>query len=392
METVGVGILVTKATDQAGWAGLAAAAGFLPGALLGPFGGAIADRHSRKRILLFTTTMQTLLAGALFALAVRGDPSPGAVVLIVFGAGCANALGFPSYQSILPDLVPQEEIVSAVALSSAQWNLGRIVGPALAGIVIDLGGGRWGYAIAFGINTASFFAVLAVVASLTLPGRIAGPARSIARSIADGFSFAWNERGLRTIVVYMAFNSLLAAPFIALIPPMAIKVLDAGEGGTSVLVAAQGLGAVTTAVLLGGLAQRYSSRGVLTGSIWLLPVALIAYSCAPTLALAAVGIYFVGAIYLGTLSSFTSIAQLRAPTALRGRVMSVLNVLLGALYPLGALTQGWLSDEIGQRRVQIGAAVAMLLVLAILRVTRPEYLRAIDADVDESLLDAPVLL
>jgi MFS family permease len=388
METVAVGILVTEATDQAGWAGLVAAAGFAPSAVLGPIGGAMADRHSRKRVLLVTTSIQTVLAAALFGLALAGDPSPGVVVLLVFGAGCTNAIGFPSYQSILPDLVPEDEIVAAVGLSSAQWNLGRIVGPALAGLVIAAGGDRWGYAIAFGINAVSFLAVIAVIAVLTLPGHdAAGSAVSIARSIRDGFSFAWREPGLRTIVVYMSANSLLAAPFIALIPPMALKVLDAGDRGVSALVVSQGVGAVTTALLLGSLAQRYSPRGVLTGAVWTLPIALILYAASPNIVVAVFFIYFVGAIYLGTLSSFTSIAQLRAPATLRGRVMSVLMVLLGALYPIGAVTLGWLSDQVGQRATQAGAAVVMLVVLAILRVTRPNYLRAIDTDVDTTLVE-----
>jgi MFS family permease len=382
METVAVAALVTETTDQAGWAGLVAAAGFAPSAVLGPLGGALADRHSRKRILLVTTAVQTVLAAALFVLALGGDPSPGIVVLIVFGTGCSNALGFPSYQSILPDLVPTDELVGAIGLSSAQWNLGRIVGPALAGVTIGLGGERWGYSIAFGINTVSFLAVIAVVAVLTLPVHTASTRGvSIPKSIREGFSFSWREPGLRTIVVYMSANSLLAAPFIALIAPMALQVLDAGKGGVSALVAAQGVGAVTTALLLGSLTERYSSRGVMTAALWTLPFALVLYGLSPGIVAAVVAIYFVGAIYLGTLSSFTSIAQLRAPGHLRGRVMSVLNVLLGALYPLGALAQGWMSDQIGQRATQVGAAVAMLAVLVILRATRPQYLRAVDTEV-----------
>jgi MFS family permease len=384
METVAVGILVTEATDQAGWAGLVAAAGFAPGAVLGPIGGAMADRFARKRILILTTSVQTLLAAALFALALRGDPSPGLVTLIVFGGGCANAIGFPSYQSILPDLVPTEELVAAVGLSSAQWNLGRIIGPALAGLVIAAGGDRWGFAIAFGINAVSFLAVIVVVAVLTLPGSRAGArAVSIARSIGAGFSYAWREPGLRTIVVYMSVSSLLAAPFIALIPPMALKVLDAGKGGTSALVAAQGVGAVVTAVLLGTLVERYTSRGVLAAVAVVLPISLVAYALSPGIVAAVVLIFFVGALYLGALSSFTSIAQLRAPAELRGRVMSVLNVLLGSLYPIGAVVQGWLSDRIGQRVTQAGAALAMLVVVVLLRMTRPGYLRAIDTPVED---------
>jgi predicted MFS family arabinose efflux permease len=253
-------------------------------------------------------------------------------------------------------------------------------------LVIAGGGDRWGFALAFAINTVSFLAVIFVVAGLRLPGRqVAARTTSIVRSIRAGFSFAWREPGLRTIVIYMSVSSLLAAPFIALIPPMALKVLDAGDRGVSALVAAQGVGAVVTALLLGSLAQRYSSRKVLTATVWLLPVALVAYALSPGIVTAIAFIFFVGALYLGVLSSFTSIAQLRAPTELRGRVMSVLNVLLGSLYPIGSVVQGWLSDNVGQRATQVGAAVAMLLVVAILRLVYPHYLRFLDDEVDLEL-------
>jgi predicted MFS family arabinose efflux permease len=249
-------------------------------------------------------------------------------------------------------------------------------------VVIAAGGVRWGFAWAFGINTVSFLAVIIVVAVLQLPGPRAGArGSSILRSIKAGFAFSWREPGLRTVLIYMTVNSLLAAPFIALIPPMALKVLDAGDSGVSALVAAQGVGAVVMALSLGSLAQRYSSRGLLQAVLWLLPIALFAYALSPDLKVAVVLLFIVGALYLGTLSSFTSIAQLRAPPELRGRVMSVLAVLLGALYPLGSLVQGWLSDNIGQRVTQAVAALAMLGIVGLLQAARPQYLRALDVPV-----------
>ncbi len=384
METVAVGILVTETTGQAGWAGIVAAAGFLPGAVLGPVGGAIADRFARKRVLIMTSTAQLLLAAGLTALALAGQPSPGAVTLIVLGAGCAGALGFPSYQAMMPDLVPPAELVAAVGLSSAQWNLGRVVGPSLAGFVIAIGGERWGYSLAFAVNTVSFLAVIVVVASLALPGAQPGPYPSLVASIREGFAYAFTEPGMRAIVVYMTINSLLAAPFIALVSPMALQVLDAGKSGVSVLVTAQGLGAVTMAVSLGSLAKRYTSRRVMAFALWALPVALVVYASAPTLVTAALCLYVVGALYLGTLSSFTSNAQLRAPAEVRGRVMSVLNVLLGLLYPIGSVVQGRLADRHGQRIVTAGAALVMLALLALLVVLRPGLNRRLDTAALES--------
>src|SRR5438093_2868323 len=229
METVAVGILVTKATGQAQWAGLVAAAGFVPTALLAPVGGALADRLPRRRLLLATTTLQTIFAGTLCALAAVNAARPAAVTLIVLFAGCAQALGFPSYQAMIPDLVGREDLAGAVALGSAQWNLGRVIGPALAGIVISVGGYEW----AFAVNTASFLAVLAAIAPLELPSPRPVPGQSVAAAIRDGIRYIVREPGLRALLSYLALNSLFAAPFIALIPAVAVKLSHDERGGTA---------------------------------------------------------------------------------------------------------------------------------------------------------------
>ena len=367
METVGVGILVTTSTGKAGWTGIVAAAGFVPQALLAPIGGALADRVPRRTLLLCTTAAQTVFAAVLTFLASIGTPSPGVVTLIVFGAGCASALGFPAFQALLPDLVPVEELPGAIALSSAQWNLGRVIGPALAGVVIGFGG----YELAFSINTASFFAVLAVIASFTLPPPSYHGDTSIVDAMREGMRFVRRDPALRFVVESLALNSLLAAPFIALIPAVALKVFHEEKLGTSVLVTAQGLGAVCMALSLGTLFARFGARRTLLGMLGLLPVGLLLYAYSPALAFAAVAIFAVGFFYMGCLSSFTTIAQLRAPAELRGRVVSVLMMMLGALYPIGAITQGAIADHIGLRATTAGAAVLLGVAFALRMLLRP---------------------
>jgi MFS family permease len=374
METVGVGILVTTETHSAAWAGTVGAAGFVPIAVLGPIGGALADRLPRKRLLLSTTTVQTVLAAVLTLLAASGTPSPAVVTLLVLASGCAMAIGFPAYQALMPDLVPANDLPGAIALSSAQWNLGRVIGPLLAGVVISVGGYEW----AFGINTLSFFAVIAVIASLTLPPPSEAEEASIVAAIRAGTRVVRADPGLRVVVGYMTVNTLLAAPFIALVPAFALKVFDNEDVGTAALVTAQGAGAVAMALALGPLFARFGSRRVLTAVLGGLPVALCAYAFAPVLAAGVVAIFFVGFLYLGALSSFTTIAQLRAPAAFRGRVMSVLMVLLGALYPLGSLVQGAIADRIGLRATTAGAAGLMALVLVVTWRLRPDLMRVLD--------------
>jgi len=369
METVAVGILVTEVTGLAVWATLVAAAGFVPNAFLGPIGGALADRIPRRRMLLGATLVQTVLAGVLTTLAALDAAEPWAVTLIVLASGCAGALGFPSYQSMMPDLVPREELTAAAALGAAQWNLGRVVGPALAGLVIAAGGYEW----AFAINTVSFIAVIIAIAPLRLPVPKPKEGESIPTAIKAGIGYAMRESGIRAVMAYLALNSLLAAPFIGLVPAVAKKIFHEGRTGTSVLVTAQGIGAVLMALLLGGLAARFGNRRVVLGALTLLPAALVLYAIAPTLELAAVAIFAVGFLYLGCLSSFTTIAQLRAPPEMRGRIMSGLMVLLGTLYPLGLLTQGALADEIGERATTAGAAVILAAALFLVRTTRPGF-------------------
>ena len=377
METVGVGILVTETTGKATWTGIVAAAGFVPAAVLGPIGGALADRLERKKLLLITTTIQTALAALLTTLAATGSPSPIVVTLIVFAAGCASAIGFPTYQSVLPDLVPPEDLVGAIALSSAQWNLGRVIGPALAGIVIGFGGYAW----AFGINTVSFAAVFVAIAALTLPPSHHDGA-SIVKAIKTGINYTRRDAGLRSIIIFMIVNTFLAAPFIALIPAMAIKVFHRGAGATSLLTTAQGMGAVAMALSLGALTSRFGSRKILMGVLWAVPLTLMAYAYAPTLWVSAIAIFAVGLVYLGALSSFMSIAQMRAPAQVRGRVMSLLTMLLGALYPLGAIMQGALADRFGLREITLLAGVSMLLMLIMLRVFKPGLEAALDAPIE----------
>jgi MFS family permease len=379
METVAFGIYVTSRTGQAVWPGLVAAATFAPTAFLGPVGGALADRMPRKVLLLTTTCVQTFFAGLITTLMVIGHPAPIVVVLVALGSGCGAAMGFPAYQAMIPDLVPIEDLPGAIALGSAQWNLGRVIGPLLAGVVIRLWGIQW----ALGANTVSFFAVIIVLLLITLPRPHADArAEKILAAIRSGFQFVRADAGLRVVIQTMSLNTLLAAPFIALVPAMAIKVLGSGKTGTSVLVTAQGIGAVAAALAIGPLGMRHGVRWIMVRSVGLVPVALIFYAVAPNLPLSAVAILVVGALYLASLSCFTTIAQQRAPSEFRGRVLSVNNVILGTLYPLGATVQGFLADRFGLRAVTAGSAVVMLLVLGGVRIFRPGATLAVAAPVE----------
>jgi len=375
VQTVAVGILVTQLTGRAAWTGLAAAAAFLPLGLLSPVGGAMADRRNRRHILLVTTTGEAITAAALAVLVGTGSATPALVVGCVLVGACLTAFGLPAYQAILPELVDREDLLGASALSLAQYNLGRVVGPAVAAVVLARGSFTW----AFTLNAVSYGAVLAGLLLVRLPRN--GPPSgdgSLVRRIGAGIRAVRAEPGCRLAIATVALSAFLVAPFMALIPAVAVKLFASGEAGTSLLITAQGVGAVTGGLALAGLARRVGRRRVLVTDLLVLPVLVVIYALAPTLPVAAVMVTLVGAAYVGILSGLGTVVQLRAPTALRARVMSLYMVALGSLYPLGALAQGVLGDRFGLRTVTVGGAVLFALTIVAVGLLRPGVSVAFD--------------
>ena len=375
MQTVAVGVLVTALTDQAGWTGLVAAAAFLPMGVLSPVGGALADNVDRRRWLLMTTLGETAFATLLAVLVATGKATPVAVTLVVFGGGCMTALGFPAYHAILPDLVRRDELLGAMSLSAAQFNLGRVLGPALAGVVLAAGSYTW----AFALNAASFGAVLVALVFVRIPASAHGVGGGTLRSrIASGARAAFAEPGCRLAIVTIAVTAFLLSPFIALIPAVALKLFDAGETGTSVLVTAQGVGAVAGALAQAPLAQRFGRRRVLVADLAALPLVVTLYALAPNLALATAALVALGAAYIGVLSGLSTVIQLRVPASYRARVLSLYMVALGVIYPIGAVVQGALGDRLGLRVVTAGCALAFLALAVLTRALRPGIAAALD--------------
>ena len=371
MQTVALGVLVFERTDAPGWAALVAAAGFIPIGLLAPVGGALADRLDRRRWLIATTLAETLFAVILAVLAGLHHDPPWALVLLSFLGGASGAIGFPAYQAMVPDLVPKEDLLGAVSLSSAQFNLGRVIGPALAGLVLL----TQNYAIVFGINALSFGAVVIALLLVHLPRPVPQSGHlSMAGRILEGARAARAEPGCRSAIACIAVVALLASPFIALVPAMAHVVKPAGWSlglTTATLVTAQGVGAVIGALALAGLAERFGRLRVLRTAIFTVPVLLCAYAVAPTLAAAVPAFLAVGAGYIVVLSGLNTVVQLRAPVASRGRILSIYMMALGLVYPLGAVLQGWLANAHGVRAVTVAGALALLALAALAATVRP---------------------
>jgi len=319
---------------------------------------------------------QVALAGTLTLLAASGRLSVAAVATIVLLAGCAFAVAMPAVQAMTPDLVGPDDLLGAMSLGAAQFNLGRVVGPALAGLVIAAGSLAW----AFGLNTLSFGAVLVALALIRLPPpaqRAPGRVR-VLRTIAQGMGAARRDPGIRTALLLLLATTFLVSPFIGLVPAVAIKVFHRGATGTSALVTAQGVGAVCSALAAGPLAGMLGRRRLLVTALLLVGPAAVAYGLAPAFPLAVAGIALLGFVYLAVLSGASTVCQVRAPRELRARMASLFMLGVGGGHATGLVVQGWLGDRVGLPAVTAATGLLLLGVVVAVRLLRPDLLAAMD--------------
>jgi MFS family permease len=380
MQTVAVGALVTANTGRATWTVLVAAGAFLPIGLLSPVGGALADRLDRRRWLIIGNVVETLLALVLAALVYAGDTSPLLLTLVVTAQGCVTALIVPFLSAILPDLVPRSEFLAAASLNSAQFNMGRVVGPVAAGVTVA----AFGYGTAFVANAVSFLAVVLALLFVRLVRPVPTAADRLWATVRRGARAALAEPACRAAILLIAVVALLASPFIALVPAVARSLTNGSKSSvasaTAVLTTAQGIGAVLGALAIAPLAAAFGRGRVLVGELVALTFALAGYAFAPSLALAAVALTVVGAIYIGVLSGLQTVVQLRAPDEYRGRILSIYLVALGVVYPIGSLLQGPLADRFGLTATTTLFAAFLLAVMAAIAVFRPRVFGVLGED------------
>jgi MFS family permease len=363
METIAIGVWVTQTTGRAGWTATVAALTYMPALVLGPLGGAIADRRDRRQLVAWLTWAQLLLAATLAALALLGRLSLPVVSVLAFLTGCANTLLAPVSSALLSELVPRKDLLSAVSLSSAQYNLGRIVGPMLAAVVMAAGG----LGAAFALNALSFVAVMVAVGTVQLPAPEPRLHGNLLAEIRTGVRVAHEDAGIRTALWLTFAVGALVAPFIGLLPVFAIQELRRGASGTSLLATAQGVGAVGAAFLAGSLAERWGRERLLTRASAALALLATLYWLSPNFGLAVLGICLVGGAYLTTLSTLSSVCLSRVSRLLQARVASLYGLVLSTSYGLGLLGLGWSGDHFGLRRVMVVAALSCLAVVLVLK-------------------------
>lgn len=375
METIAIGVFVTETTGKSGWTGTVAALMYLPAIVLGPLGGALADRLDRRKYVAVGTVAQVILAAALTILAFTGHLTVFAIGVIAMIAGCVSALMSPAFTALLTDIVEREDLHSALSLNSAQYNLGRIIGPVLAAAVIS----RFNAGAAFLVNALSFVAVLTAIGALgVVRNQQSTDEGPLWDGIKRGLVAAKEDPGISLAVVGTTVVALFISPFIGLVPVMAINVLGGGASETSLLVTCQGLGAVTAALIAGTLADWIGRRKMIEYASFASGIFCAAYWLSPKFVFAGGALFFLGGAYLLCLTGLNTVIQTRAPRELQARVSSMFSVVLGGGYALGVLAQGWIGDQLGNRAVGVAFALLYIGIAVWARSALPKHFEALE--------------
>jgi MFS family permease len=368
MDQVAFAWLMWELTNSAAYLGILAFCRGIPILFFTLFGGALADRFERRRVMQFTQGFAMVLALLLALLVATGLVRVWQVLAIAGLRGIMMSVNLPTRQALLSDIVDREHLSNAIALNSATRNMTRIIGGSLGGVLITL----VGTAGVFLLNGLSFIILIVALAMMTIPPLVhTGPRQNILRSISAGFAYLKDQETLRTLMILALVPMIFGMPYITLLPIFADEVLGIGHEGYGLLVSCTGVGALSGALIVAAL-NDYRRRGRLMLFIMLWYGALLflfSRSAVPTLSYLL--LFGVGAGQTGYLAFNMTLLQTLSSDEMRGRVISFFYLNRG-LVPLGTVAAGIAADLIGaQWTVTImGLTIVTLGLLTLLRVPK----------------------
>jgi len=360
MQLIALGWHVYLLTSSPFYLGLLGLARALPVFVFSLLGGVLADRVDRRQVMLAANTASLVFAGLLGLLTATGVATVWHVLALALLAAAAASFEVPARQSLMPELVPKEQVVNAIGLNSAAFNGAGIIGPALGALAID-----WlGIGAAYLLNSISFLAVILGVWLMRTPrSGGAGVGAGMFGPLLEGLRYVRRTTTVLALVLTVAVVSLLCRPYTQLMPAFARDVLGGDASSLGLLMAASGVGAFGASLLVAYLGS-FRRRGlVLLAMAGLFALALLAFAVSRWMLLSALLSGLAGFASTFYLSTTNTMLQLTAPPGLRGRVISLYALIVMGLMPLGTLVLGSLGDALGvPLAVALGSAIVLLWV------------------------------
>jgi MFS family permease len=358
MQTTALGWLVYDMTRKPSLLGTISFAGNMPILFFGLVGGAIADRASRRAIMLGSLGMIACAALTLAVLTATGHITVGHIVAISMVAGLGNALFGPAMQAVIPSIVGQGELLAAISLNSVQFNLARTVGPALAGLAY----GPIGPAGCFALNAAGFLAMIFMIARVRMPRHVAIAAPPVTRALREGIAYARRHEVIGPALVLASVMSVFGFPYIVLLPAIARDTLHLQAWGLGCLLACVGGGAVVGGLGLSALGDVAPKEVVATASAVLFGITLAAFAVVRSASGFGLLLFAMGVQQTACVASINTTIQLIVHDGMRGRVMSMMTVILFGFATVGALLIGFIGERIGVPDALAGGGVVIACV------------------------------
>ena len=344
MQQVALSWLIYRLTGSATLLGVVGFASQIPIFALGAVGGAISDRHSCHRVAVWTQCAALVQALVLSLLTLMGWIHPLHIIVLGVALGIVYAFDLPARQALVHQLVDADDLANAVALNSSMNNAARIVGPALAGLVVA----KFGEGVCFMINAMSYVAVIAALLAMKLPER-REPARpfSLRQSLLEGGRYTLATTPIRDVLILLGVVGFMGMPYMTLMPVFAGQIHKSGADALGLMFGAVGLGAVIGALFL---AQRKNIVGlgrIIVIATWGFGIGLVVFTVSRLFWLSLLLLVGVGCGWMVLIAASNTALQTLADNDMRGRVMSLFSMMLIGMAPFGSLLAGWAADQVG---------------------------------------------
>jgi len=355
MQNIGLAWLVYQLTHSSVWLG---AIGFLtsiPVLLFSMFGGALADKISKKRLITATQVASMIQAFVLAGIVWTGLSTPELLGVLAFTLGTINAFDIPSRQSFVVEMVGKEDLPNAIALNSAVFNGARMFGPAIGGVVIGVLGVGW----CFFLNGLSFIAVIVGLLVMDVKEKIpAGNSSSVVESIEMSLAYIRSEVTLTALMSLVAVLTIFGWSYSVLLPIFADTILNIGAIGLGNLLTANGIGALISALTIASVGHKVAPRKFIYSGLAIFVFSILVFTASSSPLLSMACMVGIGIGLIAFFATANASLQQRSPDHLRGRVMGLYSLVFQGFFPFGSLGMGLLANIIGVRlAIASGACV-----------------------------------
>ncbi len=369
MQTTAQGFLIFQLTQSSVYLGYVGFASGLPSWLFMLYGGVIADRLPRRNLMVVTQSVMMILAFILATLTFLDIVQPWHIIILAFLLGVANAFDAPARLALVPELVEREDISNAIALNASMFNLGTVIGPAIAGVAYALAGPAW----CFTLNGISFLAVIAALLFMQLRPHIFKPRTTSALTdIKEGIRYILASDIILTVITIVAVTSLFGLALVTLMPAWAVKILGGDATTNGWLQSSRGIGALGGALMVASLVHFKVKGKLVTIGSFVLPLCLLLFTFMRWLPLSLAALAGAGLGMIMIFNSSNALVQSQIPDELRGRVMSVYSLIFFGSMPLGALMAGSVAGFIGEPMTGMLCAVITLIFAVIIWIFVPK--------------------